>query len=246
MARLPDDSPIRSQILPSVWAGYTLPRSEIMGEKLPSKGAVSSSNVPQEWMDEMFESFQNGSLIDFYDKYLGRSLTQKNHEEILLMANNLLKGNVRDLTLPNNPLILIAAMDIAHNANEYGHHLFQKACFLKEQDQLPKECKFIFWRKINPSLYDEKEFKIVQKKLSEQKVPQQWVVNAFYQWLEKDDSRDYQAHMQKISELEFCLDKEGLMPVERAVRDYCNRYPTLHGRPYHARQPRRGWRGYGE
>ena len=103
MARLPGDSAIRSQILPSIWAGYTLPRSEIMGEELLFKERISASDVPQEWMDEMYEAFQSGSLVDFYEKYLPRSLSIKNHEEILLEANKVLKGNEIYL---NNKLIL--------------------------------------------------------------------------------------------------------------------------------------------
>ena len=43
---------------------------------------ISAQDVPQEWTDEMMNTFQNGSLADFYDRYLGRVLTEKDHEKI--------------------------------------------------------------------------------------------------------------------------------------------------------------------
>lgn len=241
MALLSGDSSVRSQVLPSVWVGYTLPRSDIMGEELPFRGMISTKEkVPQEWMDEMFGTFQNGSLVNFYDRYLGRTLTTHNHEQILLKANEILKKDLPELTLPDDRLMAMAAVDMAHNADEYGHHLFQTACFLKEQNQLPKECRFMFWRKINPALYEEKElFETVQKSLSEptKKIPQVWAQEAFYKWMYTDDFSLYRPSMEKMATLEFILAKDGMIFLERAVQNYIHehREPAYRHRP----RPRR-------
>ena len=249
MAILSDNSSVRSQILPSVWAGYTLPRSQIMGEELPSEGMISSKeNIPQEWLDGLMKAFQIDSSASFYDKYLGGVLNERNHEQILLESNKILKQDVQELTPTDNLLIAIMGMDVAHNADEYGHHLFQTACFLKEQNQLPKECRFMFWRKINPALYEEKDqFEQVEKSLSEltQKVPHKWAENAFYRWVHTDDSTAYLTQMIKMAAFEFLLAEKGMMPLERAVRNYIHEHhEPSYQRRLHLR--RRNWRAYGE
>ena len=245
MAILSDDSPVRLQILPSIWAGYSLPRSVIMGEELPFKGSISTKeNVPQEWLDEMFGSFQNGSLANFYDKYLGKTLSTQNQEQILLKANKILKEGVQKISETDDLFLTIGAIDVAHNADEYGHHLFQTACFLKEQNQLPKECRFMFWRKINPTLYEEKElFETVENALSEpvKKIPHGWAQEAFFKWIHMDDSKAYLSQMEKMAALEFSLAQKGTIPIERAVKNYLHEHhePTYHRRSY----PRRhSWR----
>ena len=245
MAILSDDSPVRAQVAPAVWVGYKTPRHEIMGEKLPFKDAISAQGVPQEWTDEMMNTFQNGSLADFYDKYLGRTLTEKDHEKILLKADKILKIGLNGVMPNDDPLITICAIDLAHNADEYGHHLFQTACFLNEQNQLPKEARFVLGRKMNPSLYPEKEaFEEAQKLLLDptHKIPHAWAQRAFYDWVKTNDSAEYQAHMSEMVALEFVMAAKGTMPVERAIQSYIRAHhePAYKHRP-HSR--RHNWRG---
>ena len=245
MTVLPNDFPVRTQILPSVWKGYILPRSLIMGEELPFKGVVpNEENVPQEWLDGMVNTFQNGSLADFYDTYLPKTLSLNCQEKILLRANSILKKRPEEWDFSSEPLIEIAAMDIAHNADEYGHHLFQTACFLKEQNQLPKECRFMFWRKVNPALYEEKELlEVVETTLREpcKKIPREWAQGAFYKWLKTDDSSEYLAQMQKMAALEIILAESGDMLVKRSISCYVHEH-TSPAYQHRLRPRRRSWR----
>jgi len=244
MAILSDDASIRSQILPSVWRGYETPRAQIMGEELPFKEMISAKGVPQEWADEMVRTFQNDSLADFYDKYLGRTLTEKDLEKILLKADKILKSGLDEISESDDPLMGILAIDLAHNADEYGHHLFQTACFLNKQKQLPNEARFVLWWKMNPALYPDKEsFERAEKALLEptQKIPHKWAQAAFYEWTKTTDSADYLAHMKEIAAAEIVMATMGLMPVERAVHNYLREHyePTYRHRP----RPRyRNWR----
>ena len=248
MTILSDDSPVCAQVAPAVWIGYKTPRFEIMGEKLPFKDMISAQGVLQEWTVEMMNTFQNGSLADFYDKYLGRILTEKDHEKILLKADKILKMGLSDVAPTDDSLLTILAVDLAHNADEYGHHLFQTACFLNEQNQLPKEARFVLGRKMNPSLYPEKEaFEQAQKLLLEptRKIPHAWAQSAFFNWVKTNDSAEYQAHMKKMVALEIVMAAKGTMPVERAVQSYIrtHREPVYR----HRQRPRRhNWRSYGE
>ena len=246
---LSSDSPIRTQVLPAIWKGYTLPRSVIMGEKLPFEGMISTEEkVPQEWLDQMMNTFQNGSLADFYNKYLPHTLTERNHEQILLKANSILTEGFKELTPSDDRLLTIAAADLAHNADEYGHHLFQTACFLNEQNQLPKEARVVLGRKINPSLYKERElFETVEKALEEptRKIPHKWAQIAFYNWMKHNDSDEYRAHMQRIVELEFISAHFGTLPLERAVRNYIHEHQE-HRYKHRTYTRRRSWRPYGE
>ncbi len=246
MPSLSPDSFMASLFLPSVSRGYALPRSVIMGETLPYKGMISArKNIPQEWLDEMMNTFQNGSVAEFYDKYLEDIFSIQDHEQVLLEADEILKTDVQKLHLPENPLLAVAGVDVAHNADEYGHHLFQTACFLKEQDQLPKECQFMFWRKINPSLYEEKDlFETVEKALCEpsKKVPKTWQQNAFYKWANTEDSAAYLSQMRKMAVLEFILENKGRIPLDYAIETYVHNHhvPFRRNRPC---PPRRNWRG---
>jgi len=248
MTILSDDSSVRAQVASAVWVGYKTPRHEIMGEKLPFKDMISAQGVSQEWTDEMMNTFQNGSLADFYDKYLGRVLTEKDHEKILLKADKILKTGLSDMAPTDDPLLTILSIDLAHNADEYGHHLFQTACFLNDQNQLPKEARFVLGWRMNPSLYPEKEaFEQAQKLLLEptHKIPHEWAQKAFYKWMRTNDSAEYQAHMKEMVALEFVMSAKGTMPVERAIHSYIR----AHYKPaYRHRQRlrRHNWRGRGE
>ena len=247
MAILSDGCFMGSLVLPSVWKGYVLPRSVIMGTELPFKEMISAKGVPQEWLDKMVNVFQNGSIANFYDKYLEKTFSTQDHEQVLLEADEILKtDDLKKWHVPEDPLIAIASIDIAHNADEYGHRLFKTACFLKDQDQLPKECRFMFWRKINPALYEEKEsFEIVEKALFEptQKIPEIWTQNAFYKWAQTDDSAHYLSQMEKMAALEFALANNGQMPVDCAIKNYVHDNRVFSNRNKH-RPPRRSWRGY--
>lgn len=245
MALLSDDSSVRSQVLPSIWRGYKTPRAQIMGEELPFKGMISAKGIPQEWIDEMVRTFQNGSLADFMEKYLGRTLTEKDHEKILLKADKILKVGLDDISESDDPLMAILAIDLAHNADEYGHHLFQTACFLKKHNQLPNEARFVLGQKINPALYsDEESFGKAEKALLEptRKIPHKWAQSAFYEWTKTNDSVDcYLAHMKEMAAAEIVMATKGLMPVERAVHNYVRE----HHEPAYCHRPRprgRQWR----
>ena len=245
MAILSDDSSVRSQVRPSVWCGYKTPRAQIMGEELPFKEMISAKGVPQEWADEMVRVFQNGSLADFMEKYLGKILTEKDHEKILLKADKILKVGLDDISESDDPLMAILAIDLAHNADEYGHHLFQTACFLNKQNQLPNEARFVLGQKMNPALYPDKEsFERAEKVLLEptRKIPHRWAQAAFYEWTKTTDSADYLAHMKEMAATEIVMATMGLVPVDRAVHNYLHehREPAYHRRP----RPRyRNWRG---
>ena len=246
MAVVLADSFLGALIPPSIWKGYTLPRSVIMGEKLPYQGMVLVKGVPQEWTDEMMNIFQNGSVAEFYDKYLENIFTIQDHEQVLVEAEEILRTDLQKLRPFADPLIAVASIDIAHNAYLYGHHLFKTACFLKKQKQLPKECQFVLGRKINPGLYDygEKEqFNQVVKFLAEpaQKIPHSWTQEAFNQWTKENDSSDYLSQMKKMATLELVLAEKGKMPVEYAVKNYLHEHhePTYRRRSYPRRQ---NWR----
>lgn len=249
MPILSPDSFMGSLFPLSVCRGYTLPRSDIMGETLPSKGIISTKkNIPQEWLDEMMNTFQNGSIAEFYDKYLENVFSIQDHGQVLLEADEILRTDVQKLHLPEDPLLAVAGLDVAHNADEYGHHLFQTACFLKEQNQLPKECRVIFGRKINPALYEERElFKTIESCLVEptKKIPKEWRQGAFYKWVNTDDSAAYLSQMKKMAALELILANNGLIPVNCAIENYIHTHhvPFRRNRPC---SPRRSWRGRSE
>ena len=246
MAKVLADSLMGSLVPPAIWKGYSLPYSVIVGEKCPVKGIIPCpKNVPQQWLDEMINAFKNGSAADFYDKYLGKVFDIQDHEQILVEADEILRSNGKDLPLPQNPIIALASVRVAYNASMYGDHLFQTACFLKEQDQLPKKCQFMFQRKINPAFYEDgKLFKTVEKALSEpaKKIPPIWGQNAFYNWAEKNDDGTYLSQMINTSIMELLLEKNEWVFVDCAVRDYIkdNRERAYQRRP---RPSRRSWRG---
>lgn len=240
MAIVPNDSAVRFSIFPSVWAAYTLPHTEISGQKFASEGVVSTKhNIPQKWLDGMFEVFQNGSVADFYDRYLGRTLPLKEQEKILLNANKILTADAGDLPTLYDRLPVIAAIDIASSAYVYGDCLFQTACFLEDQGKLPKECRFMLARKINPAFYKEKElFETAQHALSEpmKKIPDHWMHEAFAKWVKKNDASDeYLFQMQKMAALNMLSSCAKYMPVECAIKEYVRRNSPVRHRSLYSR-----------
>ncbi|MBO7483590.1 MAG: hypothetical protein J6T55_00495 [Alphaproteobacteria bacterium] len=247
MAILSDSSSIFTQILPSIRKGYQLPRHIILGKKLPSTGIIETTDnrISQEWIDTMLDTFQNGSLADFYDKYLNHVLTEKDHEKILLRAHEILKN-----TQPINPLdtIDLAAADIVHNAYEYGHHLFQTACFLDEYNQLPKECQIVLRKKINPALYESNDlFETVEQALSKpmQKISQELLKKSCIRWVLENNAYPYMSQIKHMTSLEFPLAEYGHTFIKNAVSDYQKQCRLKeHQLRRHQRPIRRTWRGH--
>lgn len=201
-------------ILPAVWRGYDMPRSEISGKLYKTQGiSVKPNNSPisQGSIDTAIETFQNGSVADFTGIYLSKFMNTEDHRKSLLLAQDILTSNVRTaLKKENSYFVKIMALDIAQNALEYGDRLFKTACVLERSSQLPTALRFMFWAKMNPAYYREANYFETSERLLKEPlktIPDAIKSSAFDSWMRKTESREYLSWMSEYACIEALLDE---------------------------------------
>lgn len=207
MSILQKDAPVFNSVLPAIGKSYTMPQMVARNESY-----TYAPPTPKKWVKKLFEDYTNGTPANFYDTYFPQlQLGGAEQEKILLAADSILKGVPPECFISPVDTCLVGAeaIRLAYNADVYGHNMFKKACFLNEQNQLPKECQILFERNINPSLYEEKElFTKVEESLSKfsPKILDQWKQRSFQKWLRTGNSEKYVQHMTRMRDVEDLLD----------------------------------------
>ncbi len=189
MRTLPEDSSICTQVLPAMWAGYRCQLSNIC----PPEGIVDFTSkviqkglcVPQEIADKISKDYYLGSVHDFCVSHFGRNLTDKDHERILLTANEFVKnGTIIEVDENEKDLIKLLATKVVVNAHQRANHAMASACFLHERGRLPKENVFMLQKGVSPIFYDKNEFdrsEMLQKEVFD--VPDDRLFRSFDNWI---------------------------------------------------------------
>ena len=186
MYTLPDDSPIRDQVLPAVWAGYKLPSiyppEEIVD--FSSQLLQQDLHLPKEVADKMSHTFWMGSVHDFYANYLDRGLTDKDHNNILQTANQFVKqGTIVKIDGNEKDVIKLLAAKVVLNAHQRANHAMSNACFLNEHGMLPKENVFMLQKGISPIFYEKDEFDRAEMLANDVRgVPGDRLLTSFTNW----------------------------------------------------------------
>lgn len=184
---LPEDSPLRSHVLPSVWMGYKEPPCKPVTEMVDqvSQTFQEGYNLSKEEADELSTAFWTGSVHDFCVRYLGESLTDEDHSKILQTANEFVK-NQTSVRINENEvdLIKLLAAKVVLNAHQRANHAMSNACFLTEWDRLPKENVFMLQKGISPIFYEQDEFDRAESlKDNVRGVPDDRLLDSFSKWI---------------------------------------------------------------
>lgn len=184
---LPKDSPLRSQVLPSVWTGYQEPPCRPVTEMVDqiSQAFQEGHGLPKEKADKLSTDFWTGSIHDFCVQHLGESLTDEDHVKILQTANEFIK-NKTSVRIGENEtdLIKMLAAKVVLNAHQRANHAMSNACFLAEWDRLPKENVFMLQKGISPIFYEQDEFDRAETLKNDVKgVPEDRLLDSFSRWM---------------------------------------------------------------
>ena len=248
MHTLPDDSSVRNQVLPSVWAGYREPSCKPITEMVAhvSQAFQEGYNLSKEEADKLSADFWTGSIHDFCVQHLGGSLTDEDHVKILQTANEFVKNgtNVR-VDENEKDLIKLLAAKVVLNAHQRANHAMSNACFLIEWDRLPKENIFMLQKGISPVFYEKDEFdrsELLKNKV--QGVPEDRILDSFSRWLSHAGMR-YMPVFNQMGGLLNDMKYINALILKKSMESRTKVERRAHHR--HRLRPRRhSWRNYGE
>ena len=248
MHTLPDDSSVRSQVLPSVWAGYKEPSCKPATEMVAqiSQAFQEGYNLPKEEADKLSTDFWTGSIHDFCVQHLSEKLTDEDHVKILQTANDFVKNgtNVR-IDENEKDLIKLLAAKVVLNAHQRANHAMSNACFLNEQGRLPKENIFMLQKGISPIFYEKDEFDRSELLKNEVRgVPEDRFLDSFSSWMNHAGIR-YMLVLHQMGGLLNDMKYTNALILKKSLESRAK--GERRGRYRHRLRPRRrSWRGYGE
>lgn len=248
LQNLPDNSPVRSQVLPSVWVGYKEPSCRPVTEMVAqvSQAFQEGYNLSKEEADKLSTDFWTGSIHDFCVQHLSEKLTDEDHVKILQTANEFVK-NGTNIRIDENEkdLIKLLAAKVVLNAHQRANHAMSNACFLNEHGMLPKENIFMLQKGISPIFYEKDEFDSSELlKNNVHNVPEDRILDSFSRWMNHAGMR-YMPVFNQMGGLLNDMKYTNALILKKSMESRAKGERRVRYRR-RLRPRRRGWREYGE